>query len=146
MNTKVRVGLTIVFTFGLYFIAAGFPINDNGFGGSVASAAYKSGSITSCYKCHVKKKKAEYGEESIWHKQHNKVQASCPGCHGGKPWSKSKKSAHKNMRIKPMQDTASSCESCHMEGIPEKSNEYKSSSYLGTVRLVELSLKLHGKV
>jgi len=142
MHAKLRFGLITFFAVALYFIATVLPNNGGGFGTSVASAAYSAGKLTSCFKCHVHKKKAAYTDTVQWHKDHSKVQNSCPGCHGGKPWSKSKDSAHADMRNKPMTDTAASCGSCHMDGIPEKSKEYKTSSIEeDTTRLAQLSFQ-----
>ncbi|MDH5542012.1 MAG: hypothetical protein OEY64_03500 [Nitrospinota bacterium] len=138
MSANFRFGLTGAFAIMLYFLATLLPSSTSDFGGSVASAAYTAGKLTSCFTCHVQKKKAGYTDSVQWHKDHSKVQNSCPGCHGGKPWSKSKDAAHAEMRNKPMTDTASSCGSCHMEGIPDKSKDYNTSSIDQEVRTAQL--------
>lgn len=94
---------------------------------------------TTCFKCHDGRK-ALLPNDAAFHGDHSSVNYSCPSCHGGKPWMKAKGSSHRGLRPNPMEDKKESCEKCHPDGLPGKTDSYKTSGLSGTVHAAQALL------
>ncbi len=67
---------------------------------------------SSCFKCH-NGSRAEQPAAEPWHTQHDNVNRSCDGCHGGNPRLMKESMSHRGLVVNPIEQPQEYCYKCH---------------------------------